>query len=213
VEVLDVRILDADVEKMLCDSQRLAIGSTISRKQEQLRLGDEKLKEAVNQEIYAAQMATLAKAAELELTSRAVELARTETVVEVDRLEQLSRAGHEAEAFAIRERARLDAEGQQAALRARDLEAQVAAFREQMGALQPELIATLKQLGNSQLAGELSKNLSPLAILGGDSVADVVARLLDRLPLGTGGGRTGGAGDIRGILGLVDDAADEDSTG
>jgi hypothetical protein len=42
-------------------------------------------------------------------------------------------------------------------------------------------------LGNQKLAGELSKNLSPLAILGGESVTDVVERLLGSLPLGTDG--------------------------
>jgi len=212
VEVLDVRILDADVEQMLCDAQRMAIGSTIGRKQEELRLGDEKLKEAVNREIYSAQMATMVTATELEKASRAVEVARTETAVEIERLDQLSRAGHEAEAFSIRQRARLDAAQEEASLRARQLDATVAAFREQMQALQPELIATLKQLGREQLAGELSKNLSPLAILGGDSVADVVTRLLDKLPLGSGGG-LGDSGDIRGVLGLVGDAADEESAG
>jgi major vault protein len=80
-----------------------------------------------------------------------------------------------------------------------------------MDALQPELIATLKLLGQKQLAGELSKNLSPLAILGGESVADVVARLLDRLPLGTSAAGAENAG-IRGVLGLVAGDADEDSS-
>ena len=53
-----------------------------------------------------------------------------------------------------------------------------------MAALAPELVATLKTLGHQQLATELAKSASPLAILGGESVTDVVERLLGALPLG-----------------------------
>jgi major vault protein len=56
-----------------------------------------------------------------------------------------------------------------------------------MAALHPELIATLKALGNQQLAAALTENLSPLAILGGESVAEVASRLLSSLPLGSQG--------------------------
>lgn len=56
-----------------------------------------------------------------------------------------------------------------------------------MAALHPELVATLKALGNQQLAASLTENLSPLAILGGESVAAVAERLLAALPLGPDG--------------------------
>ena len=56
-----------------------------------------------------------------------------------------------------------------------------------MGALEPELVATLRAPGNQQMAAELTRNLSPLAILGGDSVAGVAERLLESLPIGLGG--------------------------
>ncbi|WP_428261843.1 hypothetical protein [Haliangium sp.] len=200
VEVLDVRILDQDVERMLQEAQRMAIVSAITRRQEELRLGDENLKESVNREIYGAQMETLAKAAEHEAVSRTVELARIGTIIERDRLDKIGRAEHEAEADAIRSRARLEIADREAGLAREALAARSAAFREQMEALQPELIATLKGLAGQQLAGALSKNLSPLAILGGESVAEVAARLLDRLPLGS---KSGPAADIQGILGLV----------
>ena len=73
-----------------------------------------------------------------------------------------------------------------------------------MAALQPELIATLKSLGNQELAGQLSKNLAPLAILGGDSVADVAERLLHRLPLGN----SAADGGIAGLF-AADDSEDD----
>ncbi len=200
VEVLDVHILDDEVEEMLGEAQRLAIVSTINRKQEELRLGDERLKEHVDQEIHGARKLTAARAAELEAASRELELARTTTVLEVDKLAEVGRATHQAEALAVTSRAQLLADGERAALEREQLEGRVEAFRAQMDALQPELIATLKTLGSQKLVGELSHNLSPLAILGGDSIADVVGRLLARLPLGTSG-----ADEIRNVLGLVED--------
>jgi major vault protein len=206
VEVLDVRILDQDVKAMLGEAQRMAIMSTITRRQEELRLGDEQLKETVNQAIYAAQMASLTRAAEHEAVSRAVEVARANTRLELDKLDQIERAAHEAEALGIRSRARLAVAEKEATLERQALEARAAAFREQMQALQPELIATLKSLAGQKLAGELSRHLSPLAILGGESVAEVAGRLLDRLPLGPSAGP--GRSDIRGVLGLVPDKGD-----
>jgi hypothetical protein len=207
VEVLDVRILDQDVKAMLGEAQRLAIMSTITRRQEELRLGDEQLKESVNQAIYAAQMDTLTRAAEHEAVSRAVEIARANTRLQLDKLDQIERATHEADALGIRSRARLAVAEQEVALERQGIEARAAAFREQMQALQPELIATLKSLAGQKLAGELSRHLSPLAILGGESVAEVAGRLLDKLPLGPSAG-PGGRSDIRGMLGLVPGADD-----
>jgi len=64
------------------------------------------------------------------------------------------------------------------ALEPQRLVARTAAFKEQTAALHPELVATLKSLGHQQFAASLTRNLSPLAILGGESVSDVAQRLL-----------------------------------
>jgi major vault protein len=210
VEVLDVRILDDDVDEMLCDAQRVAIVSDITRKQEQLRLGDEQLKARVEQEIHAARMAAIDAAAGLEARSRELELARAGTGVEVDRVRRLGRASIDADALDRVERTRLAVDAERAELEKVRLEARAAAFRAEMEAVAPELIATLKSLANKQLAGELTRNLSPLAILGGDSVAEVACRLLEKLPLGPRD-RANGAGDLRALLGVVgtDPAVDD----
>ena len=81
----------------------------------------------------------------------------------------------------------MGARGRRAAVAKLQLDARTAAFKEQMAALHPELVATLKSLGDQQFAASLTEHLSPLAILGGDSVADVAKRLLAGLPLGRGG--------------------------
>lgn len=195
VEVLDVRILDADVKKLLSDAQRAAIVSEVGRKQEEMRLANERVREEVNRQIYEAQIVTLGKAVDLEKAKKENAVARLGGVIDLDRMEKVGRATNEAEALGIASTARNAAAEKEAELERKALEARVAAFEKQMGALAPELISTLKNLGNQSLAAELSKNLAPLAILGGDSVAEVAERLLSALPIGTGDS------DIRRVLG------------
>lgn len=195
VEVLDVRILDADVKKLLSDAQRSAIVSEVGRKQEEMRLANERVREEVNRQIYEAQIVTLGKAVDLEKAKKENAVARLGGVIDLDRMEKVGRATNEAEALGIASTARSIAAEKEAELERNALEARVAAFEKQMGALAPELIATLKNLGNQSLAAELSKNLAPLAILGGDSVAEIAERLLSSLPIGTGDS------DIRRVLG------------
>ena len=202
VEVLDVQILDDNVDHMLRDAQRTAIASTISRRRQELRLGDQQVEESVNQQIATAKIETLVQAIEFEDAHRASELARVETRAQTNQLEKTSQAKSEAEALSIAAAGRASVADGEAELEQRRLRAHVEAFEKQMGALQPELIATLKALGNTQLVGALSKNLGPLAILGGESVADVVGRLLDRLPLGAGS-TPATHGDIQTILAPV----------
>lgn len=187
VEVLEVRILDADVKQLLADAQRTAIVSEVGRKQEELRLADERLRQEVNRAVFAAQHATLASEVELEHGRRELVLARAGARLEVERVEKLGRAKTEAEALELASQARTAAAARDADLEERLLQARSAAFEAQMKALAPELVATLKMLGNQQLAAELSKNLSPLAILGGESVAEVASRLLAALPIGPSG--------------------------
>lgn len=113
-------------------------------------------------EVNAAEAATFAVTADLDR-------ARATAAIELRRLE------HEATAAALEREAAIDRQA---------LEAKVAAFERQMSALAPELVATLRALGHEHLTAELSKNVAPLAILGGDSVTDVVARVLGALPIG-----------------------------
>jgi major vault protein len=85
----------------------------------------------------------------------------------------------------VTESVRISVREREEDLERRITETRVSAFREQMAAMAPELVATLKTLGHQQLALEITKHVSPLAILGGESVTDVVARLLGALPVGT----------------------------
>jgi major vault protein len=188
VEVLDVRILDEAVEALLTDAQRTAITSEVSRKREHLRLATEETKELVARAIWTAQRETLGVETELELARRGLQLTRVEAKGEAARLESVARARAEAEALSVTSTAKSAARERRAAIERTRLEARTAAFKEQMAAIHPELVSTLKTLGDQQFAASLTKNLSPLAILGGDSVSDVAKRLLAGLPIPSGTG-------------------------
>ena len=123
--------------------------------------------------IHQAQIAASATAAELASAQR-----------DAERAERIGKAAIEADAMAVLTAARIDAATQEQAVALRRMDAEVKAFEQQMAAMAPELIATLTNLGNQRAAAELTRNLSPLAILGGDSVADVAGRLLAALPIG-----------------------------
>ncbi len=197
VEVLDVRILDQDVKKLLEGAQRAGIVSEVNRRQEELRLSSEKLKEEVDRQIFASQIDTMRMQAELEGARRQVVLAQASSAIESHKVERVGKATNDAEAFTISTRARIAAAEQDAAIEALRLSGQVGAFKEQMAAIHPELVATLKTLGHQQLAAELSRNVSPLAILGGESVTDVVERLLGSLPIGSSA-----AHDVKKVLAI-----------
>ena len=188
VEVLDVVIRDEEVRSLLFAAQRAAIESDVSRKHEELRLANERLKESVTRDVLTERAQTLSKEVELEVEQRRLSLARTDGKVEVDRREKLGRAESEAAALDVSSTAAAAAAGRETQRELELMGARVGAFKEQMAALHPELVATLKMLGNQHLAAELTRNLSPLAILGGESVSEVAERLLRALPIGTNPG-------------------------
>ena len=206
VEVLDVNILDDDVSDMLCEAQRSAIESTISRRRVGLHLGDRELEESVKRQISAAEVQTLHALNELQLAKCSVSVSKLETELKLEEEERIRRARNVADARAIELETETTLDNHKLAVEKDRLAAQVSAFGKQMAAIQPELVNTLKQLGNQQLVGALSKNLSPLAILGGESVAEVTARLLDHLPMGTNP-NLGGTAFVQDVLGTQPERA------
>lgn len=170
VEILDMRILDTEVKKLLEGAQRAAIVADVARRDEERRLAGERLRAEVDGQIHSAQRLAVLTAAELEAAQAELQRARVLATLDLRRLDHEARAAQ----------AERDAE-----IARRAQEAAVVAFERQMAALAPELISTLQALGHQQLAAELSKNVGPLAILGGANVTDVVEKLLGQLPIGS----------------------------
>jgi hypothetical protein len=184
VEVLEVKILDPDVKKLLADAQRAAIVANVSHRDEERRLAGERLKAHVDTEIATAQAAAVAKSLELDEARAEVNRRRANVQIELDRIERVGRAESEANARAVLREMEARAAERDAEIAKKALEAKTAAFEREMAALAPELVATLKTLGHQQLASELAKSVGPLAILGGTSVSEIVERVLGSLPVG-----------------------------
>ncbi len=67
---------------------------------------------------------------------------------------------------------------QQLAHHLEHLRAEVQAVVDKAGAISPQLVATLQAFSERALAEKVAENMAPLAILGGNSVAEVFAQLL-----------------------------------
>jgi hypothetical protein len=184
VEVLEVKILDPEVKKLLADAQRAAIVADVAHRDEERRLASERLRAQVDMQIAEAQTIAVAKGLELDEARAEVNRRRGRVQIELDRIERVGRAESEANARTVLREAEALAAERQAEIEKRALESRVAAFEKQMAAIAPELVATLKTLGHQQLAAELAKNVGPLAILGGGSVSEIVEKLLGQLPVG-----------------------------
>lgn len=175
VEVLEIRILDAQLEEILGRAQHNAILADVTRREEALQRG-----------ILASKLETLHERVRFEEAQRELQAAEIASRVGADREERLGRAKNEADALLAAHAAKQEVAEREADLERRREDARVAGFERQMAALAPELVTTLKTLGHQALAAELSRNVSPPAILGGESVSDVVERLLGSLPMASG---------------------------
>lgn len=67
---------------------------------------------------------------------------------------------------------------QRQALQIELLEAQIKELTEKAQAISPDLVASLQSFADKALAEKMAESMAPLAILGGNSVADVLKKLL-----------------------------------
>jgi major vault protein len=192
VEVLDIAIGDTDIEKLLVEAQHAAVEQTLSLGNERRRLDLVREKEAIEREIHQIEAATSQARAVAEKTvidaKRAVELAKiaSEAACAKERLttrwgeQEALDAVNAAELGRMRAQKAAELEGAERdlALRLRAVEADVHAVAEKARAVTPELIAALQAFGDRALAEKMAESMAPLAILGGESVSDVLARLL-----------------------------------
>jgi major vault protein len=192
VEVLGVTLGDASIATMLVEAQHAAVEQTLTLAAEQRRL-----------ELARQTEDTRQKVAELQASTRLAEL--TVKLRELGRVRELQSAEVEAESALRRQRFEAQQAEQtlvdaiqhselarKRAAAAVDLDvakvkldhelarigAEVHALVEKAGAVSPDLIAALQSFGDRALAERMAESMGPLAILGGESVADVLGRLL-----------------------------------
>ena len=192
VEILDVEIGDASIEALLVGAQHAVVEQTLTLEGERRRLEQTRERETIKQEIDAIEAATRKQRLELQraefevvhhfdVTKLDADLDSRKRRLEGDRGEQEGLdAVHDAK-LAREQRSsafELDTEDKRLAQRLRELEAEVQAVAGKAQAVSPELIAALSAFGDKALAEKMAESMAPLAILGGESVAEVLSRLL-----------------------------------
>ncbi len=202
VEVLGLTFEDSSVANLLVDAQRQAVEQALTLKAEERRLEATKKKEQINQELAVAQTETAQKKIELTATTQKMQLG-VDTEHAKKQLE-LNMARLEAEVRVSQERLKAKLEDQQSLdqiagaelsrfkatkeldqqinenhlkLELSKLKAEAEALVAKANAVSPDLIAALQGFGDKALLERVATAASPLAILGGTSVADVVSKL------------------------------------
>lgn len=197
VEVLGIDIGDEHISELLVGAQHAVVDETLTLAAEERKLALVRRREEIRRQIVEAEQET-----------RRMELALD--VARIDKEQAVNRSRVEGE-LALRAR-RLDAEkaaqadldaihtaelvrstrSQQAQAEAakvameqriRELEAEVKAVVSKAEAVSPDLIAALQAFSDRAMVEKVSASMAPLAILGGESVADVLRRLLAGTPL------------------------------
>lgn len=185
VEVLDVEIGDDAIETLLVGAQHAVVEQTLTLDSDRRRLEQTRERETIKQEIDAIEADTRQKRFELQRAEvervHAYEVAKIDAELDsrkrrLDAEQASLDAVHDAKIARQHRSAGLDLEiGDK---RLRELDAEVKAVATKAEAVSPELITALQAFGDRALAEKIAQSMAPLAILGGDRVAEVLAKLL-----------------------------------
>lgn len=197
VDVLEFSVGEDKVAKLLLEAQQAAVEQTVALSQHRRELAVTREREELTRSIDTVKAETLALKASLALAELErganLELARIEAKASATRrdcdLELERQESLNALTASTLQRARLAGEQELELAHQRQqqeiekLRAEVAGVVEKAQAVSPDLVAALQAFGDRHLAEKMASSMAPLAILGGESVADVLARLLKNTPL------------------------------
>jgi major vault protein len=192
VEVLGVSIGDETIAKLLVEAQHASVQQALAVAAERRRLELTRARESTRQESATLEATTKLQLLDIEgrEVERKHEVELTRIRAEADTRENRHKAevalqqllDSVATAQLARERARAQFDDEVARAESertlRELDAQVKAAAEKAKAFSPDLIAALQAFGDRALAEKMAESMAPLAILGGESVSDVLGRLL-----------------------------------
>lgn len=192
VEVLDVTLGDGDIAKMLLEAQHASVRQALSLAAERRKLKLTRETELTRRAVSELQSAT--RLAELSLRqtehaqTTALRLAEVQSEAALETERKAVRAAeqslfdlvHAAEMARTKSRGEVESalEAEAQARRLAELQAEVRAVVEKAQAVSPDLVAALQAFGDRALAAKMAESMAPLAILGGESVASVLSRLL-----------------------------------
>lgn len=192
VEVLDIRLSDISIENLLIASQQDVVKQTLRIASEKRKLEFTKESEGINQQISLAQSETVQKNYDLQIAESEKELSFTLSLLESEvqkRQKTLSAQLKDQENLNLISQSEINREKEREEMlitlaqkeleqRITELKAEVEAVVAKANAVSPNLIAALQAFADKALAEKMAQSMSPLAILGGKSVAEVFGNLL-----------------------------------
>jgi major vault protein len=192
VEVLGISIEDAEIAELLVTDQHSKVKQELELAAQKRHQDITDKKEIIKQSIATAESATAQLMLDLDMAKinkqREVDLAKIDSTVSAQQRRltgQLDEQGSLDKintASLARQKAQSDLElsidQERLAHRLSELREEVRAVVEKAGAVSPDLIAAIQAFSDKALAERMAESMAPLAILGGKSVADVLAQLL-----------------------------------
>jgi len=192
VEVLNVTIEDAQIAKLLTQTQHAYIQQRLELATEQRNLDVRQQQETIKQQIAQAEAHTQRILVQLQMEDvtkrRSLHVTEIEAAAEEEKLRldnQLAQQqafdtihGAELERQRATQQYELSVTEQQLHQRLAELNAQVSAVVQKAQAVSPDLIAALQAFADKALAERVAESMAPLAILGGKSIADVFGQLV-----------------------------------
>lgn len=193
VEVLNVGMQNSDIEKMLIEAQRGVIQNALTLASERRKFdylkSSEEIKRLMLDETAETKRKNTALQEESFRLQMKLDLTQIETSAKAEAERQLAAlADAEAESkvkdIELSSQAKIDSQKlesmkQTQELEVKKLEAQVQALVEKAKAVSPDLIAALNSFGERAMVEKVAQSMAPLSILGGDSVIDVLKKLLE----------------------------------
>lgn len=192
VEVLDIRLGDVSIENLLISSQQDVVKQNLRLASEQRKLEFTQANEEISQKIAAAEAETKQKAIDLQAqeVQKVLELSLAKIEAEIQaQQKQLQAQQAEQKTLGQINEAELDRKRKQEELKLEVAQRELAQYIEESKAeveatvskakaISPDLIAALQAFADKALAEKMAESMAPLAILGGESVADVFSNLL-----------------------------------
>ena len=193
LEVLGVALQNPEVEKLLVSAQREVIQNTLNLAKANRDLAFVRESEDLKRQVALAQAETQRATMALQTETAKLKLELDLTVIEANAkaeaekiANQLAAEKARAEVTAVTaavqresEEARLEIARKQQAIELEKLQAQVQAVVDKAKALNPDFVAALNSFGERAMVEKVAQAMSPMALIGGNSVMDVLKKLLE----------------------------------
>lgn len=192
VEVLKVSLVNDDIEKLIAQSQKAIIQTTIALANQKRTLEAGIQEEDIKQQMAEVKAKTNARIFELEAEEAKRKQESQTVVIEAQSETTALKLTKELEAQQSKNAVSLEArkneqaiadfelaqEKQRLDLKIAMIQAEIEAIVKKSGAITPDLISALQAFGDKDLVLKAAEAMAPLSIIGGSSIGDVLSRLL-----------------------------------